>query len=397
MAKQPAKGTKGKARTPKGKARDRQEKLASPPPAPPAATTPPPPPASAPVAPAGAPLVVRPSYDPDHRVVAITGAHSFLGLELIKQLEADRRYLKVLAIDIRKPELPLGKTLFHKLDLTLPNADAEVAQILKRDHADTLVHLALLSKPTHNTSWAHELEAIGTLHVLNACAAVRVHKVVLWSLSAVYGAGPQNPNYLTENHRPAGVPQSRFFTDKLEAERLARRFRAENRGAVVTVLRMANILGRRFNNYVSRYFSLPVVPVMLGYDPLIQLLHEEDAVAALKLAVDADFDGEYNVAADGVLPLSTVLALAGKLTLPLPHLVAAPLAQVLWMTQVLDMPASWLEFLRHLCVVDTTKIRQEMGFTPRHDIRRIIAEYAGTAPLSISTPQDAGVAGGLHG
>ncbi len=391
MAKQPTKGSKGRSGAGKaraaGKAKERAAPAAAPSPAAPAAPAPP----------SASPLVVRPSYDPDHRVVAITGAHSFLGLELIKLLENDRRYLKVLAIDIRKPELPLGKTLFHKLDLTLPNADAEVAQVLKRDHADTLVHLALLSKPTHNTAWAHELEAIGTMHVLNACAAVRVHKVVLSSLSAVYGATPQNPNYLTESHRPVGVPQSRFFTDKLEAERLARRFAAENRGSVVTTLRMANILGRRYNNYVARYFSLPVVPVMMGYDPLIQLLHEEDAVAALKLALDADFDGEFNVAADGVLPLSTVLALAGKLTLSIPHLVAAPLAQVLWMTQVLDMPSSWLEFLRHLCVVDTSKIRQEMGFTPRHDIRRIVAEFAGTAPLSIGAPEAGAAAGGLHG
>jgi UDP-glucose 4-epimerase len=395
MAKQPAKSSsRGKA---KGKSRSEGRGSATAaavsseaPPAPPSPAPPP--------APAAATLVVRPSYDPDHRVVAITGAYGFLGTELIKLLESDRRYLKVLAIDIRKPELPLGKTLFHKVDLTLPNADAEVAQVLKRDHADTLVHLALLSKPTHNTSWAHELEAIGTMHVLNACAAVRVHKVVLSSLSALYGPQPQNPNYLTESHRRAGLPQSRFFTDKLEAERLARRFGAENRGSVVTILRMANILGRRFNNYVSRYFSLPFAPTMMGYDPLIQLLHEEDAIAALKLAIDADFDGEYNVAADGVLPLSTVLALAGKLTLPLPHLLAAPLAQVLWMTQVLDMPSSWLEFLRHLCVVDTSKIRQEMGFAPRHDIRRIVAEFAGTAPLSIGSPANEGIAeGGLHG
>jgi len=320
-------------------------------------------------------LVTRSSFDPEHRVVAVTGAHSFLGTEVIRRMEHDRRYAKVLAIDIRRPTIPLTKTQFYKVDLTLPSVDGDVAHILKREKADTLVHLAFLSKPSHNTTWAHELEAIGTMHVLNACAACRVHKFVMWSLAALYGPSPQNPNFLTEEHRLQGVPGSRFFSDKLEAERLAHRFRNENPAATVTILRMANIVGRRIHNYISNFFALPVVPVMMGYDPLVQLLHEEDAVDVLKLAVDADFNADYNVAGDGVLPLSTVLALAGRVALPIPHAVAYPLAKVLWMTQVFDAPPMYLDFMRYLTVVDTARVRREVGFSPRFDIRRIIADF----------------------
>src|SRR3954469_7399540 len=96
------------------------------------------------------------SYDPDQRVVAVTGAYSFQGAELIKRLEEDRRYFRVVAIDIRKPSFPLTKTQFHKVDLTLPTADAEIAQILKRERVETFVHTAFLSSPTHNSTWAHE-------------------------------------------------------------------------------------------------------------------------------------------------------------------------------------------------------------------------------------------------
>jgi UDP-glucose 4-epimerase len=334
-------------------------------------------PATEPLAAAG-PLVLRPTFDPDHRVVAVTGAHSFLGVEIIKLLENDRRYLKVIAIDIRKPDIPMVKTQFHKVDLTLPNADVEVANVLKKEEADTFVHLSFLSKPTHNSAWAHELEAIGTLHVLNACAACKLHKFIMWSLTALYGPHPFNCNYLTETMKIQGVPDSRFFTDKIEAERLAQRFRRENPGIVVTILRTASILGHRINNYVSKFFDLPLVPLMMGYDPLIQLLHERDAVEAFKLSIDADFNGEYNVAGEGVLPLSTALALAGKIALPLPHFLAYPLAKILWATQILDTPPSYLDFLRYICVGDIEKVRQEMGFVPRYDIRQIIAEFAGS-------------------
>src|SRR5579859_7670198 len=150
-------------------------------------------------------LVPKKSLDPEQRVVAITGAYSFLGAELIKVLERDRRYYKVLAIDVRKPSFPLHKTQFHKVDLTLPTADADLAAILSREGVDTFVHSAFLSAPTHATAWAHELESIGTMHVLNACAECQVHKFVLWSQTIVYGAHPLNPNFLTEEHALRGA------------------------------------------------------------------------------------------------------------------------------------------------------------------------------------------------
>jgi UDP-glucose 4-epimerase len=327
-------------------------------------------------------LAPRQKFDPEHRVVAVTGAHSFLGSQLIRRMEQDRRYAKVLAIDIRRPDLPLTKTQFHKVDLTLPNADGQVAHILTREEADSLVHLAFLSKPTHNTAWAHELEAIGTLHVLNACAACKIHKVLMWSLTALYGPDPTNPNFLTEDHKLGGVSGSRFFSDKVEAERLARRYRKENPTSVMTVIRTAPILGTSVHNYVSNYLSLPLVPVMAGYDPLVQLLHEDDAVDVFKLSVDADFDGEFNVAGEGVLPLGTVLALAGRIATPVPHFLAYPLSKVMWITQVFDAPPMYLDFLRFLCVADTAKIRREMGFSPRRDIRQIIADFSGTVTVN---------------
>jgi UDP-glucose 4-epimerase len=127
----------------------------------------------------------------------------------------------------------------------------------------------------------------------------------------------------------------------------------------------------------------------MGYDPLVQFLHEEDAVDALKLAVDADFPGTFNIAGDGVLPLSTVLALAGKVALPIPHVVAAPLARALWMAQIFDVPPSFLDFLRYLCVADAARSHAALGFRPQHDIRQIVTEFAGTKLATASAATDA--------
>src|SRR5262249_10053801 len=192
----------------------------------------------------------------------------FRGPGAYERLRGDRRFYKVVAIDIRKPSFPLTKTQFHKVDLTLPTADAEIAAILKREQVETFVHAAFLSSPTHNSAWAHEFENIGTVHVLNAASESAIRKFILWSGTVVYGAHPLNPNFLTEEHELRGHPRSRFINDKLEAERETQKFVREHREVIVTVLRTAPILGPRIRNYVTRFFARPIAPMLMGYDPL---------------------------------------------------------------------------------------------------------------------------------
>jgi UDP-glucose 4-epimerase len=318
--------------------------------------------------------------DPEARVVAITGACHFLGTELIKRLEEDRRYARVLALDIRKPEIPLEKTEYHALDLTVPTVDAELAELLRAEGVDTLVHAAFLSYPTHAAEWAHELEDIGTMHVLNACAEVRPARLVMVSTTLVYGASPHNPNFLTEDHPLRGHADSRFITDKLRAEKQVQRFAAENPATQVAILRFAPLLGPTVTNFFTRFFSRPVSPVMMGYDPLLQFLHESDAVEALERAVTRDVEGVFNIVGKGVLPYTTVLALMGKVPLPMPHFLARSLSKALWVTQVFDSPPSFLDFLRYLCVADGSRARQALGFVPRYDIKRTILDFLGVGP-----------------
>jgi UDP-glucose 4-epimerase len=320
-------------------------------------------------------LVRRPSNE--RRVVAVTGAHGFIGAELTKRLEADRRYERVLAVDVRKPSFPLAKTQFHKVDLTLPTADQDLAALFRAEGVDTVVHAAFLSTPTHNSAWAHELESIGTMHVLNAAGEAGVQKLVLSSTTLVYGASPVNPNFLVETHERRGHPRSRFVNDKLEAEKQFERYARENEGATVTILRTGATLGPTVSNFATRFFSRPVCPVLMGYDPLLQLVHESDVIDAFFLAVDGDHPGAYNIVGDGVLPYTTVLALMGKIPLPMPTFLAYPVSQALWMTQVFDSPPNFLDFLRYLCVADGAKAKRQMGFEPRYDIKATILDFIG--------------------
>jgi len=317
--------------------------------------------------------------------VAVTGACSFLGTELLKRLETDRRYEKVFALDIRRPETPLEKTQFRKIDLTVPTVDAEIASLIRDEGVDTVVHAAFLSHPTHASAWAHELEDIGTMHLLNACSEAAPSKLIMVSTTMVYGASAENPNFLTEDHPLKGLARSRFINDKVQAELQIQRFAQEYLDTCVTILRFAPLLGSTVNSFFSKFFSRPVAPVMMGYDPLMQFIHEVDATDALELALGQRTPGAFNIVGDGVLPYTTILAMMGKLPLPLPRFVAYPLSKALWATQIFESPPSFLDYLRFLCVADGAKAARELGFKPRFGIKPTILDFLGVGATDGAT------------
>lgn len=311
-------------------------------------------------------------------VVAVTGSAGFLGRRLVQRLVSDRRVAQVLALDVHEAEdRPRHERLLHRhLDLTRPTADQDLLTLLRNHEADVLVHLAFLSEPSRQPDFAHELEAIGTLHVLNACAEHRIHKVVMASTTAVYGPAPSNPNFLREGHPLAGLAKSRFVTDRVEAERQLARYKRENPETVCTSLRFAPIVGPTAKNWVTRYLS-GIMPLrVLGFDPLVQFVHETDCVDALVTATLRDHDGAFNIVGDGVLPLSKAVRLCGGRTLPVPGTLARAWTKALWSAQIVDMPATFVDFVQYLCVADGTRAREEMGFLPRYSSREALLTCA---------------------
>lgn len=330
----------------------------------------------------------RRSRPAEGRVAAITGACTFLGTELCRRLEEDRRYAKILVLDVRQPPLPAdpdSKLIFYSVDLTQPTVDDELATLLDREGVDTVVHGAFLSHPTHAQEWAHELEDVGTMHVLNACAEVRPPRLVMVSTTMIYGAHPQNPNFLTEAAELRGHRDSRFVNDKVRAEKQALRFARDNPATAVATLRFAPMLGPTVSNMFTRLLSRQFLPVMMGHDPLLQFVHEQDAAWALKLAVDSDAEGPFNIVGKGVLPYSTVLAMMGRVPLPMPYLAARQLLKALWATQIVQSPPSLLDYLLYLCVADGARARRELGFAPRLSIKRTIHDFLGLAPEDDAT------------
>ena len=235
------------------------------------------------------------------------------------------------------------------------------------------------------------------MHVLAACRKHPLRKLVVSSTVLVYGPHPRNPNFLMEDQAMRGLHGVPFVDDKIDVEGQVHRFGEERPDCCVTVLRMAAVLGPTVDNYLARWLSRRFVPIVMGYDPLVQFVHEVDALAALKLAIDRDAAGAFNIVGEGVLPISTVVKLAGRFGLPIPYLLLRRLAALLWVAQMSEAPPAFVIALRYLCVADGARARAVLGFRPAYSTRDAVLDFEGALRLRESRLLHAPAAAGADG
>lgn len=315
------------------------------------------------------------------RVVAVTGSASFLGSHLLGLLEDSPRIRRVVSLDQKAPPTAGDKTRHFDVDLTTHQVEDRLAELLQTEGADTLVHLAFHDLPNRRPDESHHLESVGTMHILNACRRTQVRKVVLWSQTVLYGASPKNPSFLDETKPLCADTSEAYFRDKMQAERDALEFGLPGKGRVTTILRTAPVVGPNIDNFVTRYLGQAYVPTILGFDPLWQFLHESDAVAGIKRAIDCDAPGIFNLAGAGVIPLSKVIRLMGRKKLPLTRPMTDFLVGALWVARKCPIPPSFLDYVQYACVGDTERSRRILGFVPMFSSREAIVDFASTQNL----------------
>ncbi len=307
--------------------------------------------------------------------IAVTGTSSFLGSRILRRLADQRDPDSVLAVDIASPPATLRGVRHRMVDLTLPGADQRLVDVLKDEEVDTVVHAAFFTSPKRDSSYSHELESIGTLHLVAAAAAAGVSHVLMRSFSAVYGARGKNPNFLSEDRRPEPNPALGWVRDKLEAEQHALSFAKRYPAMGLTILRFAPLLGAGVHTFYSRIFAKRVVPVVFGYDPLVQLLHPDDALEAVDAALAKGPSGIVNVVPSDTISVLNALHLAEKLTVAVPHPLAYALSDLLWASGLGEAPGAFVDYMRFLCVADGERASRVLGFKARYRSRDALVAY----------------------
>ena len=270
--------------------------------------------------------------DTQTRRVLVTGLSTYWGGRLAQALEGFEQIEAIVGVDSREPRRELERTEFVKVS----NQHSLIQRIVRAAEIDTVIDTRLVVNSLGMAPRAaHENNVIGTMNILAACSGSDspVRKFIFKSTSLFYGSESDDPAFFTEEMRRPHPPPTALERDIVEAEAAVDEFASKSDDVSVTTLRCANVLGPDVDTGFTRMFSLPVVPMVLGFDPRLQFVHEDDIVHALEHAAFHEMPGTYNVAADGVLSLSEAIGLLGKLPAPvLPpwgtRLLAAPLRRL---------------------------------------------------------------------
>ena len=310
----------------------------------------------------------------DKRRVLITGVAGFLGLRLAKRLENEDGIDQIVGVDLEPPPIDVKGLEFVRADIRNPL----IARVIEATGVDTLVHTNITSAPARlgGRSRMKENNVIGTMQLLAAAQrAEKIRKVVMKSSTAVYGSSPSEPSIIPEDHASRQVELSGYGKDCAEAETYARDFGRRRRDVDLTILRTQNVVGPTVRTNITSYLSLPVVPTALGYDPRLQLLHEEDAVEALFQAMTTEARGIFNIAGEGVVYLSKALRLLGRLQMALPLPAAQSTAGLLRRFGLVDFPTDQLRLILYGRVVNTRRVREKLDFVPRFSTEDALVDF----------------------
>jgi UDP-glucose 4-epimerase len=309
------------------------------------------------------------------RRILITGIASYLGSELARRLESDPEVEYIAGLDTRKPSAALERTDFIEADIRNP----VIAKLIAPTGVDTVVHNQIVRQPGRegmSARKAHDVNVIGSLQLLAACEhAESLRSIVIRGSAGIYGSELAAPQFFAEEMARLYPLRTRFQRDVGEIENLFETFRRRHPHVTCTMLRYQPSIGPAHDTQVTRYLSMPVVPTYLGFDPRVQFIHEDDALDAFVAAVKNPVPGAVNVAAPGTIGLTRLIRMAGKASLP----VLAPLFPTVTAAGQrlgqMGFSPDFRRLLRYGRAVDTTRLVEEVGFTPRYDAVAAVEDY----------------------
>jgi nucleoside-diphosphate-sugar epimerase len=300
--------------------------------------------------------------------VVVIGASGNAGTSTLAALERDAEIESVLAVARRPAAAGHPKTEWRAADVR----GDDLAPALRG--ADAVIHLAWLIQPSHDASvlWAANVD--GSARVFRAAREAGVSALVYASSVGAYSPGPKDRR-VDEGWPTDGISSSLYSMQKAEVERLLDRFERESPGVRVVRIRPALIFKREAAAEIRRFFIGPfvprfavrAVPVVPDLPRLrVQAVHADDVGEAYRLAVAREAHGAFNIAADPVLGVPELARILGARPAPIPTRVLRRLIDVSWRLRLQPTSAGWFDMGLAVPLMDASRARDELGWTPRH-------------------------------
>jgi len=245
--------------------------------------------------------------------------------------------------------------------------------VIRRERPDVIVHLASVRHFKAHPAVRHEVNVNGTKRLLDFALTHGVRQVVIVSSSYVYGALPENPFYMDETFPLNSSRTYPEMRDLAEMDMLATAYLWRSADLAITVLRPVNVLGYHVHSAIGRYLRRDRIPTVMGFNPMMQFIHEDDLAEAIVRAIEWETRGVFNVVGPGTVPLHVAIRETGGTPMPLPEFAARPVFQQLFRWGLYPFPPRAMDFAKYQCTLDGTPFREATQFVPRFSLGETFA------------------------
>lgn len=305
----------------------------------------------------------------DRGAVLVTGICGRLGRVLARLLHREDR---VIGIDRRAFIGQPKDIVHHQFDLRRK----KTRDVFRNGDIRAVVHLGVMHDLRASSREHHTWNVVAFQKLLEYVAQYQVPKLVVLSSANVYGPSPDNPQFLTEDAPLLGAQHFSEIRDLVEVDILAQSFFWKHPAIETVILRPCHILGT-VKNAPSNYLRLDRPLSLMGFDPMVQVVHQRDVAHAMKLALKPGMKGIFNIKGPSEIPLSRVFRILGKRTVPVPSSVMTPVLHGLWRYRLTSFPTPELDHIRYVCMVDDTRAREVLGFAPRFSLEETVRAVLG--------------------
>jgi UDP-glucose 4-epimerase len=246
------------------------------------------------------------------------------------------------------------------------------ADVVRRERPACVVHMGFIQDFRSGERERHDVNVMGTKQLLDHCIHSGVESLVVLSTGYVYGAQPENPYFMDEDFPLSASRSYPEIRDHVEVDTLVTTFLWRYPQIRTCVLRPVNVLGYYAHSMISEYLRARRVPTVMGFDPMMQFIHEEDLSAAIEQAVDHRLQGVFNVVGPGEVPLRTAIREAGGDSWPVPELILRSLFGRLFRMGLSAYPPGAIDFLKYPITLSGEHFAAATGFQPQFGLKETL-------------------------
>ncbi|MCZ6538936.1 MAG: NAD-dependent epimerase/dehydratase family protein [Chloroflexi bacterium] len=309
--------------------------------------------------------------------VLVTGGAGYIGSALVAKLLDLNEIDLVVSLDLARSSTyrqPLDQHASKKLVTIDQDIREPLAAVISEHNIDAVVHLAFLLRTHRDEAHARSINVEATGQLLKDVVETGVRRFVYLSSTTVYGASASNNRPFLESDETLPTPGFQYSQHKGEAERVNSRFANDHPDVKTTILRACPVMSPGASNFISDSLGMKFLPVPLGHDPELQLIHLDDLLTALVMGLRGEnAAGLFNIAGEGTVRWRELARITGAIRIPVPRALLKPIISASWALRLQSKsPGPGLALITYPWLASTEKARVALGWKPEFTTRQTV-------------------------